>query len=335
MAQSSDRPPVQWPGYPVQSPPGPPPPAGFGQRPQNGPGNGQSNGQSAGVIHDIGFRHYEGPRLGRGYLLRSLYVESLKGCYGLGRSAKSKVMPFILLAVMTLPALIIAIVAGVTNASKLPLQYTEYMIVLQTAISVFLASQSPASVSRDLRFKVMPLYFSRPLTRNDYVLAKFGAMTTALFILISGPLTVLYAGALLGKLPFWAQTRGYLSALVGAALLALVLAGIGLLIASITPRRGFGVAAVITVLLLLSLISSVLATLADQQDDTTFAGYLGLVDPVALVDGVMVWLFNTDSSFVDPPPGTVGGIIFALTTVAVVAGCYGLLIARYRKVSAS
>ena len=23
-----------------------------------------------GVIHDIGFRHYDGPRLGRGYLLR-------------------------------------------------------------------------------------------------------------------------------------------------------------------------------------------------------------------------------------------------------------------------
>jgi ABC-2 type transport system permease protein len=43
-----------------------------------------------GVIHDIGFRHYTGPRLGRGYLLRSLYVESLRGAYGLGRSAKSR-----------------------------------------------------------------------------------------------------------------------------------------------------------------------------------------------------------------------------------------------------
>ena len=59
-------------------------------------------GLSTGVIHDIGYRHYDGPRLGRGYLLRSLYVESLRGAYGLGRSAKSKVMPILLLVAVML-----------------------------------------------------------------------------------------------------------------------------------------------------------------------------------------------------------------------------------------
>ncbi len=181
-----------------------------------------------GVIHDIGFRRYDGPRLGRAYLLRSLYVESLKGAYGLGRSAKSKVMPILLLVVVVLPALIIALVAGLTHASTLPLAYTSYVIDLSTAISVFVAAQSPASVSRDLRFKVMPLYFSRPLSRSDYVLAKFAAMATALYVLMALPLLALYLGALLGKLPFWAQTRGVLTGLAGAVLLALVLAAIGL-----------------------------------------------------------------------------------------------------------
>jgi ABC-2 type transport system permease protein len=215
-----------------------------------------------GVIHDIGFRHYTGPRLGRGYLLLSLYTESLRGAYGLGRSGKSKIMPFVLLTAMILPAFIVAVVTAVTNADKLPLAYTSYSIQVQTIISVFLAAQAPALVSRDLRFKVMPLYFSRPLVRNDYVLAKLAALTTAVFILVAVPLTVLYVGALLAKLPFWAQTRGYLASLVGAAVLALVLAAIGLLIASITPKRGFGVAAIITVLLMLSVVSAVLQAIS-------------------------------------------------------------------------
>jgi ABC-2 type transport system permease protein len=288
-----------------------------------------------GVIHDIGFRHYTGPRLGRGYLLRSLYAESLRGAYGLGRSAKSKVMPFLLLAAMTLPAFIIAVIAGVTNSDELPLEYTQYAIVLQTAISVYLAAQAPALVSRDLRFKVMPLYFSRPLVRSDYVLAKLAALTTALFILIGVPLTVLYAGALLAKLPFWDQTKGYLAGLAGAALFALMYAALGLLIASITPKRGFGVAAVITVLLLLAVVSGVLQAIALEQDHRSLSGYFGAINPVTLVDGVQVWLLGAETSAQVGPPGTLGGVVFLLLTIALIGGCYGLLLLRYRKVSAS
>ena len=288
-----------------------------------------------GVVHDIGFRHYTGPRLGRGYLLRSLYVESLKGAYGLGRSSKSKVLPFLLLATMVLPAAIIAIVAGVTNRTDLPLQYTEYASDLTIVIAIFLASQSPASVSRDLRFRVMPLYFSRPLSRNDYVLAKYAALTSALFILIGVPLVVLYVGALLAKLSFWTQTKGVLGALIGAVLFSVLLAAIGLLVASITPKRGFGVAAVITVILVLALIAGVLQGITLDQNKDKLAGYLGAIDPFVLVDGVQVWLFGADPSSQAGPPGTLGGVVFALLVVAEVAVCYAGLLLRYRKVSAS
>ena len=288
-----------------------------------------------GVIHDIGFRHYTGPRLGRGYLLRSLYIESLKGAYGLGRSAKSKVLPFLILAVMVLPALIIAIMAGVSKDNELPLAYTRYPSALGLPFSIYLAAMAPASVSRDLRFRVMPLYFSRPLSRNDYVLAKYAALTSALFILVGLPLLVLYAGALLGKLPFWAQTRGVLSALVGAAILAVVMAAVGLLIASLTAKRGFAVAAVIVVLLVTGLVTGVLQSIADAQNHQKLAGYLGLLDPRTLVNGISVWLFNADPAGLVGPPGTLGGIVFALVAVALVGLCYGALLLRYRKVSAS
>lgn len=290
---------------------------------------------AGGVIHDIGFRHYDGPRLGRGYLIRSLYVESLRGCYGLGRSAKSKIMPFLLLAAMTAPAIIIAIVAGVIGLDELPLDYVGYIFALSSAITIFLAAQAPATVSRDLRFRTMPLYLSRPLTRQDYVLAKYGAMSTALFILIAVPQTALFIGALLAELPFWDNAKDWGAGLLGAVLLSLVLSGVGLLIASITPRRGFGVAAVITVILLLTLISGVLSALAYENGQAKLSAYFALINPVSLVEGVLVWAVNADSSYPEPPPGTLGGLIFTAVMIAVIVGSYFLLLARYRKVSAS
>jgi ABC-2 type transport system permease protein len=48
----------------------------------------------SGVIHDIGYQRYTGPRLGRGYAIRSLYLHSLRTAFGLGRSAKAKIFPW-------------------------------------------------------------------------------------------------------------------------------------------------------------------------------------------------------------------------------------------------
>jgi ABC-2 type transport system permease protein len=289
----------------------------------------------SGVIHDIGYRHYAGPRLGRSYITRSLYLDGFRGAFGLGRSARSKVMPMLLLAVMSVPALIIGVVVSVTNATELPLPYTRYALALQLALSIYVASVAPATVSRDLRYRTVSLYFSRPLSRTDYVLAKFAAMASAVFALIAIPLTVLLGGALLAKLPVADQLRGYFSALAGAALFALVLTAIGLLIASVTPRRGFGVAAVIAVLLILNAVGGALQAIAQNRDHQTAAGYLGAVNPFTLVDGVQVWALNAEPSSPVGPPGTTGGLVFAGISLAVVLGGFGLLMLRYRKVSVS
>src|SRR5690606_24438341 len=206
----------------------------------------------AGVIHDIGYRHYDGDRLGRAAITRALFWHSLRGAYGLGRSARSKILPMSLFAIMCIPAFIIAVIAnvGALNLSDLPLPYERYVITTQGVLTIFLAAQAPQSVSRDLRFKTVPLYFSRPLERVDYIGAKFAAMSAAMFILIGVPLLIMYIGALLAEFSVVTHSREVAVALLGAAVFAIVLSGIGLLIASMTPRRGFGVAAIITVLAL-------------------------------------------------------------------------------------
>ncbi|MFD5795290.1 ABC transporter permease [Streptomyces diastatochromogenes] len=284
-------------------------------------------------IHNIGYRTYDGPRLGRTYATRSLYSQSLRGAYGLGRSVKSKVLPMLLFVVMCVPAAIMVAVAVATKAKDLPVDYTRYAILMQAVISLYLASQAPQSVSRDLRFKTVPLYFSRPIETADYVRAKYAALASALFVLTAAPLLVLYIGALLAKLDFADQTKGFAQGLVSVTLLSLLFAGIGLVIASVTPRRGFGIAAVIAVMTISYGAVSTLQAIAEAQNSTGAIPWIGLFSPVTLIDGVQSAFLGATSAF----PGAVGptngeGVVYVLVVLGLIAASYGLLLRRYRKV---
>lgn len=284
-------------------------------------------------IHNIGYRSYDGPRLGRSYATRSLYSQSLRGAYGLGRSVKSKVLPMLLFVVMCVPAAIMVAVAVATKANDLPVDYTRYAIIMQAVISLYVASQAPQSVSRDLRFKTVPLYFSRPIETADYVRAKYAALASAMFILTAAPLIVLYVGALLAKLDFADQTKGFGQGLVSVALLSLLFAGIGLVIASVTPRRGFGIAAVIAVMTISYGAVSTLQAIADAQGSTSAIPWIGLFSPVTLIDGLQSAFLGASSAF----PGAAGpssgeGVVYVLAVLGLIAASYGLLLRRYKKV---
>lgn len=283
-------------------------------------------------IHNIGYRHYDGPRLGRAYARRSLFAQSLRGAYGLGRSPKSKVLPLLLLVAMCLPATIMVAVAVYTKAHALPVGYSRYAIYLQVVIGLYLAAQAPQSVSRDLRFKSIPLYFSRPIERVDYVASKFAAMAAALFILTGAPLLILYVGALLAKLDFLDQTKGLAQGLVAVVLLSLLFAGIGLVVSAVTPRRGFGVAAVIAVLTIPYGAVRAVQGIAFVQGNESAVGWLGLFSPITLIDGVQSTFLGGSSSFPNGlAPTTGAGVVYLLVTLAVIVGCYALLMRRYRK----
>ena len=47
----------------------------------------------------------------------------------------------------------------------------------QLLISVFVAAQAPALISRDLRFRTITLYLARPMRRTDYVLVRLASLT--------------------------------------------------------------------------------------------------------------------------------------------------------------
>ena len=285
------------------------------------------------VIHDIGFRHYDGHRFGRGWVVRSLLVETVRGVFGLGRPAKSKVMPWSLIGILLIPPLVIAVSILLTGGDELAISYTQYPGAMELVISLFVAGAAPYCVSRDLRHGVMPLYLSRPMKRSDYVLAKFAGLAISLFGVLALAERLLLVGALLMKLPVGDQIAGWAGGILTVAILALILSGISLVIAAFTPRRGLGVAAIITGLLVVSGIVQILTAIADDKGYPTVASYLPALSPFSLVDGLAVRLLGVaPSNGISYPAGALGLVVFGSLAVATVGACLAVLIRRYQKV---
>jgi ABC-2 type transport system permease protein len=285
------------------------------------------------VIHDIGFRHYEGHRFGRGWVVRSLLVETVRGVFGLGRPAKSKVMPWVLIGILLVVPLVMAVTILLTGGDKLPISYTQYPGAMELVISLFVAGAAPYCVSRDLRHGVMPLYLSRPMKRSDYVLAKFAGLAISLFGVLALAETLLLVGALLMKLPVGDQLAGWAGGILTVAILALILSGIALVIAAFTLRRGLGVAAIITGLLVVSGIVQILTTIAHDKGYPTVESYLPALRPFSLVDGLAVRLLGVaPSNGASYPAGPLGLLVFGSLAVATVGACLAVLIRRYQKV---
>ncbi|GAA0926948.1 ABC transporter permease [Nonomuraea longicatena] len=280
-------------------------------------------------IYDIGYRHYEGPRLGRGHSARALAVHSLRGIFGLGRPARSKIMPFLLATIMVLPAVVsIAMMALIQQRA---MSYSSFAVVMQAVVAIFLASQAPTAVAPDLRHRVLPLYLSRPVSVPEYIAAKVSAMTVAVFAIVAVPLTIMYVGELLIDLPGPPSTEEYLGAMAMALVLALLVSTFGLALASLTPRRGLGVASVMAVYLLtLAAVPIVYATLTSMGEDAA-ARWAWLLNPFWLVDALQVSLFGTTPN---SEGGYPAGPAPALIVLALLALAIGVLTARYRKAAA-
>jgi ABC-2 type transport system permease protein len=290
----------------------------------------------AGVIHDLGYRPYAGPRLGEGPVAWSFFVTGLRNTYGLGRSARSKALPMVLLGMMLLPALIL--VGVLVQARKLLdldqqiVAYSTYPVTTQLLISVFVAAQGSALISRDLRFRTITLYLARPMRRTGYVLVRLASLTVATFVLIGAPLLLMYVGGLLADLPVGRETGRFLGGVVGALLLAACLSGLAALVSAFTIRRGLAVAAVIVVLLVSYTVVSTIQGIALDSGHETVGEVAGMFSPYTLVNGVQVFLFDSPAAAPTPPGSDAMGVAYLVATVLTVLGSVGGLMVRYRRV---
>lgn len=281
-----------------------------------------------GVIHDIGYQRYEGPRLGRGHAVRSLYSASLRSAFGLGRSAKSKFLPFGILGLVTLIGAIFALVRQLTGEPPGATYYLGIPSTIGLLAVIFLAVVAPELVSRDLGNKTLSLYFSRQLRRADYALAKLAAMVTAVFAVLAAPLLIMFLGAVLqagiGMDDVWEEWQKFSGGVLNAGFHAVLLGALAVLLASLTGRRPFAAGGIVAVFL----VSTPVASAAMEIGSGTVRDLAGLVSPFSLLAGVQEWVFDEGIE--------VGrfGPVYGLVALLLVAGCVGLFIQRYRKVAA-
>jgi ABC-2 type transport system permease protein len=291
----------------------------------------------AGQIHDLGYRRYDGPRLGRVQIVRALTWHSFRSAWGFGRGAKAKIVPIIMFIAMCLPAFVNAFAVQRGNAPLFG--YDVYVPTLRVVVVIiFLAAQAPELVSRDLRSRVLPLYFSRPLRRGDYPLAKYLALTGALLVLIEVPLLVLYAGNIASAKSghgVWAQTKALFPGLGMGLLWAVLMAAIALVLASSTGRRAYATGIVaITCFLTWTLAMLLIQTEGGFTSTNAGAQLGGLLSPFTIIDGVRIWLGGTNQGL-DPTNLGHYGPLYGLAVLILLAASLGGLAARYRKVSRS
>ena len=283
------------------------------------------------VIHDLGYRPYTGTRVGPGAIARALTLTGFRNAFGLGRSGKSKVLPFILLALNLMPAVIVGGVLAFAGLDELPIGYAEYASTTQVLLGIFVASQAPVLFSRDLRHGTISLYLARPLRSSTYALSRWVSLLGATLVFLVLPIVILYAVALLGELEVGEQTRQAGIALGMAVLLALSLAGIAGLIASWSTRRGFAVAATIALLVIANGIVTAVQGISSEEGNPRVGEVAGLFSPYSLYRGLMgAW---TGADVPTPPSSTGMELAYVGVFVGLSVACVAALLWRYRRVA--
>jgi ABC-2 type transport system permease protein len=289
-----------------------------------------------GAVYDRGYRPYDGIRGGRGAAVFALYKASIRRALGIRRSWRQKVAPFVLLGVVTIPAIVNVGIGYVTrNESILNkfqiITYRDYVGV-SSALLLFVALVAPDVVCPDRRQHVLPLMFARPLTGVDYVVAKVAAIASIVFAFSFLPQVVLFVGNMFVSNSAYDYFTGHLDVVwkvpLAVAFLALYYAVIGVAVASLTSRRIVAGASVIGLFLITSISSGILVGENFKFDGGSAAAVINVLAlPLYLRD--LVFLGHIDPA--SPLNGVAnGGVLAVATYAAVLLVGIGVLLRRYR-----
>jgi ABC-2 type transport system permease protein len=297
---------------------------------------------ATGSIFDLGYRGYEGPRLGRRHAVYALFVYSLRSAYGIGRSGRAKIIPIGLAVLATLPAVISIGVrafaaqagAGAEVEGINPIRYDSYYGYISTIVMLFVAAQAPELLGRDQRYNVLSLYFSRALLRIDYAVAKGAAFATAILILILIPQVVIFVGLVISNADVVAALGDNVGSLAPvlavAATIALLLGSIGLAVSAFTPRRAYATAAIMAIFI----VPGVVAQIVLRSTTAELTRYIVLVAPGSVVEGVNAFLFGTRPAAREVVQAHLEGGLYLVVALVASAVLIGTLLRRYQGIQA-
>ena len=260
----------------------------------------------------------------------------MRRAVGIRRSWRQKFAPFVLLGIVTIPAIVNVGIGYVTRNQPFVdrfeiITYRDYVGV-SSALLLFVALVAPDVICPDRRHHVLPLMFARPLTGRDYVLAKVGAITTILFLFSFLPQVVLFVGNMLVSDNALDYFKDHLDVLwqvpVAVAALAVYYAVVGLAIASLTDRRIVAGAAIIGLFLVTSISSAILVGEDHRYNEGTLAALINVL-AVPLYVRDLVFLGHVDPAS-DLGGAANGGLFVMIEFVGVLLVGIAVLLHRYR-----
>lgn len=282
--------------------------------------------QPYGEIYDLGYKHYDGKRLGRAHAIQALIVYSIKRGLGIKKKWTAKLIPIGLYAIAFIPAFIVAGIKAFVPSDDFTYNYHDLNDFIGLTLFVYAAALGPEMLSDDRRENVLGLYFSRALTRLDYLLAKIAAMAILLGTIAFGPPLLLFiANVLLADNPisYFFDRLGDIGRIAAYGILvSAYLGAISLAIASYTNRKGVAGAIFIGGIFMLTGIANALF----QALDSGIRDYIILVDPGDMISALSAWVWGepTNMEIADLP-----GIWYGLAVLATVALSGLLMYRRY------
>jgi ABC-2 type transport system permease protein len=287
--------------------------------------------RAAGAIYDIGYQHYDGPRLGRANAIRTLMRFSFEAAFGNGRGQKAQAIPFIVCILVIVPAVMQVGMAAATGSPEV-INYATHLEFTALFLALFVAAQAPELLVADRQYGVLPLYLSRSLRTMDYAIAKFGALVGAMLLLTLGAQLTLFVGrVLLSETPWQVFVANWktLGPIVGGSLLtACYMGAVGLAIASFAARRAYATAGVIAFFVLLPAVAGI----AREIVHVDARKYTVLGNPFLVIVGFVNWLFDVQEK--RRPFAATNGLDGSLYFYVAMGTCLvalGVLLFRYRK----
>ena len=283
-------------------------------------------GAPAGAIYDRGYRHYQGVREGRSRMIKALVQAGVRRTLGLRRSWKAKVAPWGLLLIALAPVVaFVGIRVAAGDAVDQLIGYAQYLRIVSLVLLLFAATAAPELLCPDRQSNVLALYFTRPLSRPDYLLSKAAALLLVMALIAVVPMAVLLAGNALtadSAMSYLGDHLGDLPRiLLAGGVLTVYYSVISLAIASLTERRSIAVAVQLGVFLASGTVAGIVFFAA------RFAGrrWVSLLALQQLPDRFVDWVFGepfqpgsmaAEAGFTGPvylvAMGVVGALAFGL-----------------------
>lgn len=286
-----------------------------------------------GSIYDLGYRNYDGPRLGRRHSVSSLYWYTLRGAFGLGRRTSSKVVPVIIAIIAFLPAIAQLAFAALADDIEV-ITPEDYFGFVEVPIALFCAAVAPEIAGRDMRQRTLSLYFSRSLSRRDYALAKLAAFATAVTLLTLVPQVLLVVGNGLATNDLWEYVSENWTdiprTIASGVLAATCTAAVALAIAAQTHRRAYATIAVVAWFLVIFPVANILVFAIGGAG--SLAVYLS---PFDFLYGCTMWIFDVKPG-IDSVQDEAGFPLWTyfVCVVAYIAGGVALVIRRFERIAA-